>query len=223
MTIVRSLDNEARFKVRSARADIDSAAEVPEVLRFCREHAIVFLVARCPVSEVRAVHALEDEGLRMMDTLVSSYRTLEDWVPPPPNDTDIGPLQSSDVGIIEAIASDAFRNYRGHYHADPHLDPVSCDNVYVDWATRCLSPEYADVVLLARIANTPAGFMAMRVRSEQGVLMLGGISHAYTSRGVFRSLSTISSPAPPLSVTAQPRRSDLGEPRRSGRIRISIR
>jgi GNAT superfamily N-acetyltransferase len=188
MRIGLSLDDERRFGVRAARADIENAGEVADLMRFCHEHGVVFLIARCPVSELRTVQTLEEEGLRLMDTLVYSSRNLESWSAAKSEDIEVSALRSGEVGAVESIAREAFHEYQGHYHADPRLDPASCDEVYVDWAVRSCSGEFANIVLLARIGGLPAGFMTFRRRGDEGEAVVGGVAQAFKGRGVYRSL-----------------------------------
>jgi len=183
-----SRDEEKRFGVRTARADIDDADEVANLIRFCREHEVVFLIVRCPVGNLRTIQKLEDEGLRLMDTLVYSSRALEDWSAEKSEDVEVAALRPGEAGTIESIAREAFHNYPGHYHADPRLDVASCDAVYVDWAMRSCSGELADLVLLARIGGEPAGFMTFRRRDHEGQAVIGGVVRTYNGRGVYRSL-----------------------------------
>jgi GNAT superfamily N-acetyltransferase len=156
----------ARFGVRVARAHVVSAL-LPHVLEFCAAERIALLVARCSTTDLASAQAMEAHGFRLMDTLLYYSSDLTRKPIPPthslenPSDNGpqvrIRPLQPGDETEVTAIAAAAFQGYRGHYHADPRLDPHQCDAAYRSWAERSCSHEAADQVLVAEIAaRTPA-------------------------------------------------------------------
>ena len=132
--------DEKRFGMRSAHAEGITAADLPDIVEFCRVNSVVFLIARCITTDLPAAQAMEENGFRLMDTLIYYTRHLvKAPIPEDTNDVQVRPVRSGEERQVEAIAFDAFKGYFGHYHADPYLDRVKCDEVYTDWAARYFS------------------------------------------------------------------------------------
>lgn len=182
--------DEARFGVRSARARTVSAQNLPGVLDFCAANQVEFLVARCPTTDISAVHAMEAAGFQLMDTLLYLRFDLNKQ-PIPPNESGvrIRPVHPEEVDQVGALAFSAFENFYGHYHADPRLDPRKSTEVYVSWAQRCcLEPGAASLVLVAESEGKLVGFRALRVNSTtQGEFILAGVNPEYQRRGIYRA------------------------------------
>src|SRR2546421_3797072 len=178
-----------RWGVVSAKASAVTAANLPRVLAFCREHAVRFLVARCAAAELSGAQAMEREGFQLMDTLIYYARGLGAL---PPQDSGIVTVREFAAGEeadIGRVARQSFAGYPGHYHADPRLDDGKCDETYVDWAERCCrSKEFADSVLVAIMGAQIVGFVAIRVSSTEGEVALFAVAPQLQRRGIGRSL-----------------------------------
>lgn len=182
--------DEERFGIRTARAPRVSLDTLPSVLEFCREDGVVLLIARCPISELGAAQAMEREGFSLMDVLVYYARSLVKT----PIPSDIGkipvrPIRLDEEDAVKTVASESFRGYFGHYHADARLDPAKCDEAYVDWAVRsCVSREIADEVLVADLGGVIVGFATLRLNSVgEGEGVLFGVAPSAQGQGIYRS------------------------------------
>src|SRR5207244_11137457 len=92
----------------------------------------------CKVENAAAVQMLESAGFLLMDTLVYYRRNLAGSPVADPHDDRIRLLRTGEEEQVEAIARECFRDYGGHYHADPRLDRRACTEVYASWArTSC--------------------------------------------------------------------------------------
>jgi len=155
--------DESRFGVHTARAISLTASDLPRVMDFCRAERVEFLIARCSTQDLQAAQEMERLGFSLMDTLVYFRRDL---TRPPLPETPFATICSArpgDVEDVHQIARDAFRDYGGHYHADPRLDRTACDELYVDWATRsCTQKDLADEVLIAEADEGPLGFLTLK-------------------------------------------------------------
>ena len=183
--------DEARFGVRSARTPFVTRDSLPDVLTFCHDHEVEFLVARCPTTEISTAQALEHVGFLLMDTLVYYSRDLLGL--PLPTDTGtvpIRPVRAGDELGVERVATSSFRLYGGHYHADSRLDRAQCDAAYVSWAVRsCTVPGVADAVLVAELAGEVVGFGTLQLNSaDEGEGLLFGVSAAAQGHGIYRSI-----------------------------------
>lgn len=183
--------DEERFGIQTARAMVTTPDDVAQVLGFCRTNRAVLLIARCPAAELRTVQRMEQQGFLLMDTLLYYVRHLAK--PPIPEDRNaslIRPLRPGDEEQVREIATQSFKGYYGHYHADPRLDSDKCDEAYVSWAVRsATSREIADEVLVADIDGRLAGFATLRRNNdEEGEGVLYGVAPWAQGRGIYRSL-----------------------------------
>jgi GNAT superfamily N-acetyltransferase len=182
--------DEARFGVRSARANEVTRQNLEEVLAFCHENSVKFLIARVRVNQLDAVQAMEQHGFLLMDTLV--YYTFKLSKPIPEDIAAsyiVRPMHDDESEVIKQIATESFKNYYGHYHADPRIDKSKADEVYVDWARNsAVSRQFADEVLVAAEGDETLGFATLRMNTPQqaeGVLF--GVAPKAQGRGIYRS------------------------------------
>jgi GNAT superfamily N-acetyltransferase len=182
--------DEYRFGIRTAKARLITPEDVRAALEFCRAEGVQLLIARCPSSALTTAHALEAAGGRLMDVLIYHVFDVEKISMP----RDDNPIKSrfagpEDASAVAELARAVFRGYQGHYHADPRLDPVKCDEVYVSWAERsCQSREVADAVLLLVEGDAILAFVTMRLVSpEEAEIAVGGVSPAAQGRGLYRT------------------------------------
>jgi dTDP-4-amino-4,6-dideoxy-D-galactose acyltransferase len=156
--------DEARFGLRTARAMNLSANDLPQVMDFCQDERVKFLIARCPVADLKAVHLMEGLGFHLMDTLVYFRRDLVHSPLPQRRAVSIRSITEADVDAVGEIARQSFHNYDSHYHADPRLDRPACDAIYVDWAMRsCREKNVADDVLVAEMDGIVVGFLTLKI------------------------------------------------------------
>lgn len=182
-----------RFGVRVALLDRVKLSTLDAVLAHCTQEDVRLLIARCAVDDLPGVHALEDAGAHLMDTLVYFRRKLgpdAQPLPEPDPEVTIRPARPEDADRVEAIAAAAFTGYDGHFHADPRLARAACDAVYTSWArTSVLSREVADEVLVAEIDGKVAGFITLKFAvPETGEGPLYGVAPEYQGRGLGRAM-----------------------------------
>jgi GNAT superfamily N-acetyltransferase len=185
-----SIDEE-RFGIRTARATLLSAEFLPSVIEFCRKEGVVLLIARCSSISIEAAQAMEAEGFFLTDTLIYYEKELKSEEPPGLTTLElIRPAEAGDRQKIIEIASEAFRGYMGHYHADPRLDREKCDEAYVSWAMRsCLSKDVADEVLVAEKKGKVVAFATMRMNSpSEGEGVLFAVSKEARRSGIYGCL-----------------------------------
>ena len=182
--------DEERFGVRTARASQVTSEQLPGVLEFCQANGIKFLIARCSVSELGVAQSMEKAGFFLMDTLLYFARDLvKTPIPADKGEFIVRPIHAGENAQVSAIASLSFRDYLGHYHADPRLERNLCDEAYISWAVHsCASREVADEVLVAVDGEIILGFATLRFNSEQeGEGVLFGVDPQAQGRGIYRS------------------------------------
>lgn len=189
MVSLSEIDRE-RFGVVTARDAAFSGETLAATLRFCRQHGVQMLIARCAAEDLRAAQAMEEAGGRLMDTLVYWARPLDRPLPEDRPPASVRALRAGDAPEVGRVAAGAFRGYFGHYHADPRLDPAKCDEVYVSWAERsCVDPAAASRVLVAEHEGRIAGFLTLMARGpDEQEIVLNGVDPAVQRHGIYRSL-----------------------------------
>ena len=179
-----------RWGVVTARADGLEAEQLGQALDFCAAHRVQLLISRCPVEDIATIHAFGKARFLLMDTLVYYERDL---VRSPVSGQAAGPIEllgPGDEDQVEAIARACFRDYSGHYHADPRLDRDACTEAYASWARALCEPASGRFVLVAGKPGSRVGFSAFRREpANVGELLLGAVLPAGRGAGLYRNLT----------------------------------
>ena len=105
-----------------AATGADRVAAIDAVCAAARTAGVQHLTARVDVADLNAMGALEACGFRTMDALVTYImRPVKD---PPHEVRTVGTIRESreaDAEAILEITREAYRDYRGRFHLDPHL------------------------------------------------------------------------------------------------------
>ncbi|XDF36372.1 GNAT family N-acetyltransferase [Paracidovorax avenae] len=179
-----------RFSRRIGKASISDVQEVDTALAAAESEQLELLIARCPADAVSVLHAMEERGFRLMDTLVYLRRPVN------AGNLDDAPRSvrqacAADAAAVEDVARAAFRGYVGHYHSDARLDGHAADQIYPDWARRAVEePGVADSVLVYEDeASRICGFAAMRRLDDARCDgMLFAVDPGFQKRGIFGAL-----------------------------------
>jgi GNAT superfamily N-acetyltransferase len=188
--LISDLDSN-RFGVRIGRANISDADEFASVLSACKKESIQMLIVRCRTDDFHSIHRLEAANARLMDTLVYYRRNLRKGaLPEELGKNIIRPIQDSDIPKIQKLVGEIFRDYSGHYHADPRLDRAKCDEGYVEWAAKmCMNRDTSNEVLVAESSSgVLGGFATMRLNeTDEGEGVLFGVHPSFEGRGIYWS------------------------------------
>ncbi len=89
------------------------------------------------------------------------------------------PFRPDDTAQVLDITREAYRDFRGRYHLDPHLPRARVDELYVEWARKCCAGEWADVILVTENGQGEVlGWLSYRqiepVSSTGGMPISGG-------------------------------------------------
>ena len=125
--------------------------------------------AACRVQsgELTAIHALEQCGFLLMDTLLDFVfdfsRTRIEAIDLPRQDEQltIRRAKPGDLPRLMALNERAFADYFGRYHADPRMPPGTATRIYVEWV-RSAFQGWADWILVAEMGGKIAGFALWR-------------------------------------------------------------
>jgi GNAT superfamily N-acetyltransferase len=184
-----AIDSE-RFSIRVARANGVTADNISEVLRFCTAKSIDLLIARCDSSNFAAVHLMEHSGFALMDTLLYyKFELAQAITAELSSEARIRPFTPDDKPAVSDIAASAFRDYRGHYHADPRLDKEKCNEAYISWAERACVTGKSNDVLVAETGSGIVGFAVVRLNNaDEGDGVLFAVRPSMQGRGIFQVL-----------------------------------
>jgi ribosomal protein S18 acetylase RimI-like enzyme len=187
----RSVIDEERFGVRTARAFVTSVDEAARVVLACATDRTELLVVRCPAANLAVVQALEEAGARLMDTLLYYSRDVAGLALPGENPLiEIRMASPDDSVALGRLARLSFRGYSGHYHADPRLDRDRCDEVYASWAEHsATSVADSAPVFIALNDGSPVGFITVRMNSPtEAEIVLNAVSTQAQKRGIYPAL-----------------------------------
>lgn len=185
-----SIDKE-RFGVVTAKVFIDRNESIQELVGWCAAHAVKMLIARCDTAETGLVHAMEEAGFRLMDTLVYFMLKAISVCPVVTPDGFSWRIASEqDAESVEQCAQTAFAGYSGHYHADPKLQPHDSDLVYSSWAAAsCRSKQVADAVLLICVDDQVAAFLTLKkLNPSNAEIVLNAVHPRYQGHGLYAAL-----------------------------------
>jgi GNAT superfamily N-acetyltransferase len=186
-----------RFGHVTAKVDVDAGDNIESILADCIAKRVQLLIARCSTLHLDKVQEMEQLGFFLTDTLVYyrkksiSARSLE-----LPEDFSVRPAGPQDAAEVEKLAARSFQGYHGHYHADPRLDRMHCDEVYSSWAANsCGAGGFCDHMMLITSVRKDeiAAFATLKRHSDaefEGVLF--GVDPAYQGKGLYGQLIDLS-------------------------------
>lgn len=184
--------DEERFGIKTAKVWEIKPGGIEEVLRFCQDNNVKFIIARCRTNELNLAREMEEMGFQLMDTLIYYLCNLrKNPLPEYVSEIVVRPFRAGEENIIRSISAEAFEGYLGHYHTDTRLDRAKCDEVYADWAYKsCFFKEVADEVFIAEYRGKIIGFGAVRANiTGEGEYILAGILNEYQGHGAFRMIT----------------------------------
>lgn len=198
-----------RFGFVCARLNIvpDKEFNLRDVNAFASRNNVQLLTSRVPVELSRPIHLMEEDGHRLMDTLVYYQRSAFEpaVMPIVPDGFTLRMATAADAKMIGEVARHSFSSYLSHYHNDVRLDPQSVNDGYVEWAERTALDISASkpVIVISGQAGVVA-FMSLDYQSNgetdirltatlprfQGkglfTVLLYSAFHLVTARGVTR-------------------------------------
>jgi ribosomal protein S18 acetylase RimI-like enzyme len=180
-----------RFGIRCASV-VDPQASLEAVNAAAQFEGIAFLSVRVPTDDISRVQALEDDGYRLMDTIVYYHKYLSNrhLQTPKLNDIDIRIAELHEAERVGEVAAAAFSNYFGHFHADARLSQTACDAVYVDWAKNCVRMQVTSLpVLVAQTSENIVGFLCARHTDDTCAdIALNAVMPGMQGQGIYGAL-----------------------------------
>jgi ribosomal protein S18 acetylase RimI-like enzyme len=136
---------------------------VDELLRRLAKRGTQCVVCRVQSNELAAIHALEQSGFLLMDTLLDFVfdfsRTPIEAINLPRRDGQwkFRQAKAADLADVIVLSEKAFSSYFGRYHADPQMPPGTATRIYTEWV-RSAFKGWADWIVVAEIENRIAGY-----------------------------------------------------------------
>lgn len=188
--VINQLETE-RFGVICAREEFLNS-NLEDINKAAYKKAVSMVSMRVDVADIDRIHALEKDGYHLMDTLVYYGGSLENLqgLTTLLDGMVVRRASVSDKDAVSGVAQKVFRNYFGHYHADPRFDNDAADQAYVQWAENSISNVSDNTpVLIAEIKRQVVGFLTMRLNTpEEGEIVLNGVHPDHQCRGIYSSL-----------------------------------
>lgn len=191
MEIALSSIDKDRFGIVTAKVSIEKDDNIHQLVDWCSKQAVEMLIARCDTADVKSVHAMEAAGFQLMDTLVYFlHKAVSSQAVTMPDGYAWRVGNEHDADLVEACAQLAFKDYFGHYHADPKLRTGDSDLVYSSWArASCLSQQVADAVLLICKGEQVAAFLTLKkLAGGSAEIILNGVHPDYQAHGLYTAL-----------------------------------
>ena len=159
------------------------------------------LVCKVHSNELPAIHALEQRGFLLMDSLLDFVfdfsRTPLEEINPPKRDKQltIRRAKPEDLSALMAINEKAFTGYFGRYHADPQMPPGTATKIYAEWV-RSAFQGWADWILVAEVDGRIAGYglwrkpLEIEARNSLSVAHydLAAVDPEFLGRGLWTAL-----------------------------------
>lgn len=184
----------------------DSGTEIlqellDELTRSLVDRGTQCVVCKVHSNELPAIHALEQRGFLLMDTLLDFVfdfsRTPIEEINPPTRDKQltIRRAKPADLSALMAINEKAFTSYFGRYHADPQMPPGTATKIYAEWV-RSAFQGWADWILVAEVDGRIVGYglwrkpLEIEARNSLSVAHydLAAIDPEFLGRGLWTAL-----------------------------------
>jgi ribosomal protein S18 acetylase RimI-like enzyme len=189
--IVLSPLEKERFGFITARGELTSETSIADVLQRANDLRAEIVMLRVPTSNLLGAQQALAQGAILADTLVyyeAAVREQDDVVLGRGlRHRMLGPPEASKV---EKLARAAFKNYVGHYHADPKLPKEAADESYASWAYRsCEGLPVANVVIgIEDDVDDIVGFIALKRHADLASIELNAVSPTHQRRGIYTAL-----------------------------------
>jgi ribosomal protein S18 acetylase RimI-like enzyme len=142
-----------------------------------------FYFAKVPTDRVGDVRALTRIGYAVVDTAVT-FELVNDL--PIETSVEVRECMPADADGVLAIAGSAFRYSR--FHLDPDVGLELAHRVKREWIANYVAKRRGDALLVALVADKPAGFLASLVSHGTAAIDLVAVATEAHGKGVGTAL-----------------------------------
>jgi len=129
----------------------------------CKKERIVHLSCRIDINDISSIHALEMNGFRLMDTLVTfAFIRNKHKIPNIRTIYPVRKCKKSDIPYLMDIARKSFVDDR--FHLDPNIPKEKADSLYSKWVRNSWLRK--ETIFVATRKNQPIGFLTYRLYSD---------------------------------------------------------
>lgn len=188
MSYISELDTK-RFGFPIAKLFHANKEKINAMLKDIDPTVVKMIILRVGSNDLDAVHIAEENGFKLMDTLVRYRLDLKDMKDFPELDprSQVRPVKTDDIPTLMEIAREGFTSYYGHYHTDPKLPSDKCTEIYIDWIRRSIdTPGVANQVFVGVVDGQVVGFSTAVITNEKvGEFALAAVSEKTRGAGVY--------------------------------------
>jgi ribosomal protein S18 acetylase RimI-like enzyme len=173
-----------------------------EVIRHAASRDTECLTCKVQSLHFAAIHALEQHGFLLMDTLLDflfdfSRTPLESIsLPKRLNGLRVRLARPQDLPDVLAFNEKAFAKHFGRYHSDPKMPPGTGTKVYDQWV-RSSFGGWADWILIAEVDDRITGYAVWKKASaleakhslDIAHCNLAGVHPDFSGRGIYTALA----------------------------------
>jgi ribosomal protein S18 acetylase RimI-like enzyme len=152
----------------AVRSDAPRAAAILHELieklsRTLADRGTQCVVCKVSSNERAAIHALEQSGFLLMDTLLDfvfdfRHASIEEINTGRRDEAlKIRPAKAGDLPALMGITEKVFAHYFGRFHADPQMPAGTATRIYVEWVRSAFAGR-ADWILVAEVDGKIAGY-----------------------------------------------------------------
>lgn len=140
------------------------------IFQIRKKEKVVFLSCRVDTEDLACLHALEEKGFKIMDTLVT-YIFVKPIhkLPEMRRLYSMRPYRESDFDILINLAKKSFS--KGRFHMDLFIPKEAADRFHAEWLKNCLTGKMADDISVAVHKGKPVGFLAYKQNRELSEIM----------------------------------------------------
>ena len=155
-----------------------------------RDEQVEFMSTRIPCEDIASVHALEDNGFRLIESYLTFVSCSSAKADGPRPDDRVRPAGPADAGGVSQLAFEAFRYNR--YMIDPLLPKKQARHSRLVWVQNAFKGR-AEAVYLAEVDKVIAGFLIMRpIEGDNdrkiGLIDLIAVDSRFRGQGIGSSL-----------------------------------
>ncbi|MEI6631769.1 MAG: GNAT family N-acetyltransferase [bacterium] len=162
--------NMARVDFLMAAGGYPQAREVKKsllsfLMKLCWDKKIAYLSCRIDTADICTVHALEENGFLLMDTIVTyAFNRRRHPIPNMKDIYKIRLFRKTDLPALQDLAGRAFSKDR--FHLDPHIAAEKASGLFKGWVKDSCAKRSSHKVFVAQKSGEVAGFLTFELNKE---------------------------------------------------------
>jgi ribosomal protein S18 acetylase RimI-like enzyme len=169
-----------RLEKQAFRLDVPAGGILAAELRptLASINAPCFVYCKVPAAQMRTAHALEGNGFRLVDTLLTLERPMS---PPVPGNGNARLSEPEDRLSVTQVARESFSFSR--FHADPKIEREVANQIKADWAGNFFSGQRGDAMIVAEAQHRIVGFLQLLIPAQTLIIDLIAVHPSHRRQG----------------------------------------